>query len=176
MKYSTERFSSHDCQHRLAKHAAWQNNACAWRVSHPPTIRNTHHTMTTRNLTAAAAQADQADYFTRVNWHIKAATDRARQAKADIDSVLAEAKAKLEGVRGREGEQRLAAQRIQRLEVIAAAADQHLKEIDAHAQKYATSLSPDNAPISHDEAKGFWMDAVRISLQVSMLHEDAREA
>lgn len=132
--------------------------------------------MTTENLTAAAAQADQADYFTRVNWHIDAAAERARQAKAGIDSVLAEAKAKLERVHGREAEQRLAEQRIQRLEVMAAAADQHGKEIQAQARDYAASLSRDNTPISREEAQTFWQKADQISLQVLMLHEDARDA
>lgn len=132
--------------------------------------------MTTENLTAAAAQADQADYFTRVNWHIDAAAERARQAKAGIDSVLAEAKAKLERVHGREAEQRLAEQRIQRLEVMAAAADQHGKEIQAQARDYAARLSRDNTPISREEAQTFWQKADQISLQVLKLHEDARNA
>lgn len=152
------------------------NIALAWRVSQPRTIRNSHHTMTTENLTAAAAQADQADYFTRVNWHIDAAAERARQAKAGIDSVLAEAKAKLERVHGREAEQRLAEQRIQRLEVMAAAADQHGKEIQAQARDYAARLSRDNTPISREEAQTFWQKADQISLQVLKLHEDARNA
>lgn len=132
--------------------------------------------MTTENLTAAAAQADQADYFTRVNWHIEAAAERVRQARAGIDSVLAEAKTKLERVHGREAEQRLAEQRIQRLEVMAAAADQHDKEIQAQARDYAASLSRDNTPISREEAQRFWHRADQISLQVLMLHEDARDA
>ncbi|UEP39844.1 hypothetical protein LL998_33470 (plasmid) [Burkholderia ambifaria] len=129
--------------------------------------------MTTENTTLASEQTDQPDYFTRVNWHVKAAAERARQAKAGIDAALAKVEAALESVRGREAEQRAAEQRVQSLQGIAAAADQLNREVQAQARNYADSLSRANPPISRDEAQTFWQLAEQTALHVATLHENA---
>ncbi|RQT37521.1 hypothetical protein [Burkholderia contaminans] len=129
--------------------------------------------MTTENPTLATEQADPPDYFTRVNLHVKFAAERARQAKTGIDATLAKAEAALERARGREAEQRAAEQRMQRLQGIAAAADQLNREVQAQARNYADSLLRANPPISRDEAQTFWQLAEQTALQVATLHENA---
>ncbi|WP_152754283.1 hypothetical protein [Burkholderia cepacia] len=132
--------------------------------------------MTTQNSSAATCQPEQPDYFTRVNWHIQTAAERAVRAKADIVAVLAKAEARLKGLEGRDAEKRAEEQRIQRLKVFDDVTDQLVREIQEQARNYAASLPRENTQTSRADAWKLCQQAEQTALRVVEHRENAFDA